>query len=232
MAINTTNSVIELPRMSIQRMNVTLIGTSSLIVHRFSEKSKREMLDKQTKKASTGKAAKNPEDDFQNSMYLLGDGRHGFPAVAFKAAAVTACTSLAGITKVAARQAFHISGVRSIGQGSHAAAVTSDELVPLLCLDPIMREDMVRVGMGTSDIRYRAEYWPWAVDLDVRYNPNAFSAEQVLNLFNVAGFAVGIGEWRSERNGINGSFRVSEAADDAVLDELREATLKRHPVAA
>jgi hypothetical protein len=48
------------------------------------------------------------------------------------------------------------------------------------------------------------------------------SAEQVLNLFNTAGFACGVGEWRPERDGSNGRFRVAEASDDALLIEIQK----------
>jgi len=218
----TTETIINLPRMTREKINITLIGETPLIVHRFAEKAKREMLEKQTKAAQKGKAAKNPEADFEASIYRMADGAHGFPAVAFKAAAVTACTSLAGITKVAARQAFHVSGQQSIRQGAFSDAITTEELVQVHCPAPTMREDMVRVGMGTSDIRYRAQYWPWAVDLIVEFNPLAMSAEQVLNLFNTAGFACGVGEWRPERDGSNGRFRVAEASDDALLIEIQK----------
>jgi len=215
-------TIFQLPRMSREKINITLIGETPLIVHRFAEKAKREMLEKQTKSAQKGKAAKNPEADFDASIYRMADGGHGFPAVAFKAAAVTACTSLAGITKVAARQAFHVSGQQAIRQGAFASAITTEELVPIHCPAPTMREDMVRVGMGTSDIRYRAQYWPWAIDIMVEFNPLAMSAEQVLNLFNTAGFACGVGEWRPERDGSNGRFRVAEADDaDLLADILR-----------
>lgn len=218
----TNETIINLPRMTREKINITLIGETPLIVHRFAEKAKREMLEKQTKAAQKGKAAKNPEADFEASIYRMADGAHGFPAVAFKAAAVTACTSLAGITKVAARQAFHVSGQQSIRQGAFSDAITTEELVQIHCPAPTMREDMVRVGMGTSDIRYRAQYWPWAVDLIVEFNPLAMSAEQVLNLFNTAGFACGVGEWRPERDGSNGRFRVAEASDDALLIEIQK----------
>lgn len=218
----TADTIINLPRMTREKINITLIGETPLIVHRFAEKAKREMLEKQTKAAQKGKAAKNPEADFEASIYRMADGSHGFPAVAFKAAAVTACTSLAGITKVAARQAFHVSGQQSIRQGAFSDAITTEELVQIHCPAPTMREDMVRVGMGTSDIRYRAQYWPWAVDLIVEFNPLAMSAEQVLNLFNTAGFACGVGEWRPERDGSNGRFRVAEASDDAFLIQMQK----------
>jgi hypothetical protein len=42
----------------------------------------------------------------------------------------------------------------------------------------------------------------------IKFNTSAISAEQVANLLNVAGFGVGIGEWRPERNGSYGRFHV------------------------
>ena len=74
--------------------------------------------------------------------------------------------------------------------------------------EPQRREDMVRVGMGTADIRYRPEFPKWATELDVSYNSRALAAEQIVNLFEIAGFAVGVGEWRPEKDGQFGRFRV------------------------
>jgi hypothetical protein len=218
----TDIKLIELPRLEIQRLAVTVIGRTPLIVHRFSDKAKKQIYEKQSQRANKGRKAKDPMDDFKSSLYTLPDGRHGFPAVAFKAAAVTACTSLSGVTKVGARQAFHVNGELSSRPGVFEEAVTTEELVPILSGAPSIREDMVRVAMGGTDIRYRAQYWPWAVELDVSYNPAALSAEQVLNLFNVAGFACGVGEWRPERDGQNGQFRVAEDADAKLISGLRK----------
>jgi len=84
-----------------------------------------------------------------------------------------------------------------------------------------MREDMVKVGMGMADIRYRGQYWPWHTTVRVRFNANVMSAEQILNLLNTAGFGVGIGEWRPERDGQFGLFHV------ATSDEVKSASKKR-----
>jgi hypothetical protein len=78
-----------------------------------------------------------------------------------------------------------------------------------------MREDMVRVGMGTADLRYRASFWPWSAIVRVRFNANVLSAAQIVNLFNTAGFAVGIGEWRMEKDGQSGSFHVATLKEAA-----------------
>jgi len=78
--------------------------------------------------------------------------------------------------------------------------------------DPEMREDMVRIGMGTADIRYRAEFKQWRTTLTVEFNARAISAEQIVNLVRGAGFSVGVGEWRPEKDGANGRFAVEVAA--------------------
>ena len=73
----------------------------------------------------------------------------------------------------------------------------------------VMREDMVRVGMGTADIRYRGEFRNWSTDLTITYNANGkYSIEQIINIINAGGYSCGIGEWRPERDGQNGMFHV------------------------
>jgi hypothetical protein len=182
---------IELPPLNIQTIQITLIGDSPLICHAWSRKARQAMLDAQMKRARQAKPPKNPEEDFRESLYVHPDGGFGFPAVAFKSSAVDACSHVEGVTKVAARGAFHVLG----------------ELVRIDGM-PTPREDMVRVGMGTADIRYRGEFREWRAILTVRHNANVLSAEQIVNLFNTAGFAIGVGEWRPQRDGSYGMFHV------------------------
>lgn len=183
--------MIELPPFNLCRMELLLIGDAPLICHAWSAKTKAEMLAKQMKRAQEARPAKDPEQDYQDSLYRHPDGGWAFPAIAFKAAAVDACSHVSGITKVAARGAFHIMGqwVRIEGE-------------------PTMREDMVRINMGTADIRYRGAFDPWAATVPLQYNASLMSDEQIVHLFNVAGFGVGVGEWRPQRGGIFGRFHV------------------------
>lgn len=217
MATKKQDVAIELPPLDIRLMEVTIIGDSPLIVHAWSEKAKREMLDKQMKRAKGAKEAKDPLDDFEASLYRLSDGGYGFPSVGFKNAAVTACTSVAGVTKISARQAFHILGENIDVEGVFKGTSARHNLVRIGGGEPSMREDTVRVGMGTADLRYRGEFPDWHAKLLVRYNGNVLSEGQILNILNVAGFAVGVGEWRPERNGMSGMFHVAtEAEQEAV----------------
>jgi hypothetical protein len=176
----------------IKRVDIKVNGTAPLIVHKWSEKAKKEMLDKQMKKAKAGRETKNPQNDYEESLYKTDDGKYGFPAVAFKAAMVGA-GAYCEFKKTYLRGAFHI----------------NCEMVEING-EPTMREDMVRVGMGTADIRYRGEFKQWSATLPITYNARAISVEQILNLIMIAGFAIGIGEWRPERDGNYGRFEIAQ----------------------
>jgi hypothetical protein len=83
-------AVVGILRVNINRIVLELVGDSPLIVHAWSEKTKKEMLDKQMKKAKTAKEAKDPERDYEGAFYRLPNGKPGFPTIAFKQAAVSA----------------------------------------------------------------------------------------------------------------------------------------------
>lgn len=199
-----TEQQIIIPAMKIKTMNLRIVGDSPLICHAWSEKAKRMMLQRQTRKASTGREVKDPFVDFIESLYWLTpkpetptmedvmNARFGFPTVAFKAAAVDGAYQ-SGIVdkKTTLRGAFHVLGEFAEIEGT-----------------PIMREDMVRIGMGTADLRYRGEFTEWSTTLHIQYNEGAISIEQICNFFNVGGFACGIGEWRPSKDGVYGRYHV------------------------
>lgn len=191
-AVNGTAPVASIPSIRRKELRLKLVGDSALISHKWSDKAKKEMLDKQMKAAKTAKAAKDPERDYRESLYDYPGGGYGFPCVAFKAAAVGACRFTEGLKMTEARGAFHVDGELAKIEG-----------------EPSMREDMVRVGMGTADIRYRGEFKAWSTTLNITYNADAISIEQIVNLFNLAGFGVGVGEWRPEKDGSYGRFHVA-----------------------
>lgn len=184
---------VQLPPIDIRHMTIDVVGDSPLISHKWSEKAKKQMLDKQMKKAKTAKEAKDPEQDYRESLYEHPDGGYGFPCVAFKAAAVSACRFSDGMKMTEARGAFHVDGELAKIEG-----------------EPEMREDMVRVGMGTADIRYRGQFPTWRTTLLISYNASSISPEQIMNLMNLAGFGVGVGEWRPEKDGSYGRFHVAK----------------------
>ena len=198
-------SQLTIPAIEIGTARILVVGEDVLIAHGWSDKARRQMAEKQAKKASQTKEARNPQEDFEQAQYRLEDGSHGFPAAAFKQAAIRGA-KYAGLVMADAKGAFH---VQHDGFGSDRTM-----LVRLICDEPIMRTDMVRIAMGTADIRYRPEYSNWSAIVTVRFNRRLYSTEQIVNMFNFGGFHAGIGEWRPELGGSMGMFHVAEVVYD------------------
>lgn len=196
MATKKQTGQAQIPAIDIRRAVIVLVSDSPLVVHAWSAKAKQQILDKQMKKPRQAPDAKDPDALYRECFYYTADGQYGFPAIAFKAAAVDACSHVSDLTKVEARGAFHVDG----------------DMVALHdYTGPNQRQDMVRIAMGTADVRIRPEFPTWSATLNIRYNAGVLSLDQIANLFNVAGFSIGIGEHRPQRDGQWGMFHVERA---------------------
>ena len=215
MATTKKAEVVEIKPVQLRNVTLKIVGDTPLIVHAWSEKAKRMMLEAQMGLAKgKKKEVKNPVDDFIQSMYWLTDkpkksteeafmqaikdgARFGFPATAFKQSAISAAYRLGYVKdKMGLRGAFFING-------------DENGMIEIHSDTPIMREDMVKIGMGTADLRYRGEFRNWWAELNISYNANgSFSLENIVNIINAGGYACGVGEWRVEKDGQNGAFHV------------------------
>lgn len=195
---------VTLQRIKRETAHIEVVGTAPLIVHNWSEKARKEMLDKQMGKKVV-KQRKDPQSDYEASMYRFEDGRHGFPIMGFKAATVKGGGRIFGkaVKMTELRQNFTF-----IADGIDAAGM---QLVTIKSDEPVLREDMVRVGMGTADIRYRAEYRNWSALLKIQFVPDLIDLQSVVALVD-AGGTCGVGEWRPEKNGSFGTYEVSGEA--------------------
>jgi hypothetical protein len=203
---------INLVRIKRETALITIEGTAPMIVNRWSEKAKRMMLDKQQGKKNP-REHRDPKQDFLNSMYrFAGADRdvtspldsHGAPVMAFKSATVKGGARAFGksvkMTELRQSLVFLPDGIDT-PDGLQLTRLVIDS-------EPRMREDMVRVGMGTADIRFRPEFARWGIKVQLQFNRRAVSQEQVVNLLNLGGFSVGVCEWRPEKDGDKGRFTV------------------------
>ena len=199
--------MIELKPIERNILEVEITGTQPLIVHAWSKKAKEMMLGAQQGKKAP-KTAKNPEQDFLDSRYRFEDGGDGFPTMAFKSATVKGGGRAFGkaVKMTELRQSLSFLNDGFGTDGLQLTRLTSD--------DPVMREDMVRIGMGTADIRYRAMFEQWSAILRIAYMPHVIDMASVVALVD-AGGQNGVGEWRPERNGSFGTYEVS-LADESV----------------
>ena len=148
-------------------------------------------------------------------MTLPNNEGFGLPATALKSAAVTAANDVE-LRKTDMRRAFHIKGdLVKINAPPIIEAITQEdvEYAPEIVFEhqhgASMRSDMVRLAMNTADIRFRAQFPVWSITFVLEYNSRVISPSQLVNLFNVAGFGVGLCEHRPEKNGSWGRFEVA-----------------------
>lgn len=226
MATTKKSTSVEIKPMELHTVDITIIGTTPLIVHAWSHKAKQQMLDKQRGKATKSKhEIKIPVNDFMAACYWLTEqpelgandeeaeanfqdaiaagAKFGFPVTGIKQSAIMGAKR-GGLDVVATelRGSFFLEG---------ATEASTNDIAEIISEPPTMREDMVKVGgmSKTADIRYRPEFHNWEIPMRMTYNVNGkYSLEQLLNCFNVGGFVCGIGEWRPERDGQNGMYRL------------------------
>lgn len=213
---------LEIKAIETRYLTVNVIGDTPLIEHKWSEKAKKEMLEKQMGKKTKAKEMKNPVRDYADSIYYVGDvpeilknvpddidyetaqkaidsASYGFPASAFKECALSAGFQQGILPKkTTARGAFRIIGD---AQGGEMVTIRGKAQ---------MREDMVKIGGMTkvADIRYRGEIQDWSATLNISYLPDSITPEQIIALINIGGMCNGVGEWRNEKGGIFGAFHV------------------------
>lgn len=223
MAIQNNVETISIKPIDIRKATIRIVGDSPLIMHAWSEKAKRMMLEAQQGKAKGKKKPfKNPVDDFIQSIYWL-DGKPEYPEEASEAECMEAFNDAVNngarfgfpvttIKQAAQSAAYRLGWVKNKMQLRGGFFIESDPngMVEIHSDVPVMREDMVKIGMGTADIRYRGQFNNWYADLVLSYNASGeISLEAIINAINAGGYVCGIGEWRPEKDGNFGMFHVA-----------------------
>lgn len=190
---------VEIKEFDIKQVVIPITSKSPLIVNQFSEKARKIILDKQTGKPKGKKhEIKNPEEDYKNSKHVSSQGWEGFPAAGFKAAMIRGAKMIGMVMKDAQTGFF----VQADDESTQLVRIYGESR---------MREDMVRVGMGLADVRFRAEYPEWSANLTIEFNEGVISLDQIYQLVKAAGYGCGIGEMRPEKGKFNyGRFILSQ----------------------
>ena len=232
MATAKKTELVEIKPLDIQKVKIRIVGDSPLIMHNWSLKAARQVegpvvgmpVDIKESKVSKKKEARDPWYDFSESIYWIdgkpehpteeslneafasGKARIGFPVTSVKMAANSAAYRLGWVKdKMGLRGAYFID---SAGD----ALTGTNNWVPCIEIHsdaPLMRADLVTVGVGGTDIRYRPEFRNWYADITISYNASGkYSLNEIINVINAGGYICGIGEWRPEKDGVYGQFHV------------------------
>ena len=215
-----TATLVEIKPRNVKLIPIKIVGDTPLIVHAWSVKAKTMMLEAQMKTTKTkAKDIRNPFDEFIQSMYWLTEvpestpeafekaiqngARFGFPLTGIKQGANSAAYRQGWVkNQMELRGSYFLKPAHDIsGFGDMAEIITSEA--------PVMREDMVRIGNGSADLRYRGEFRNWSMEFIMEYNASGnMTIEQILNCIDAGGFVCGIGEWRPEKDGDYGRYHL------------------------
>lgn len=160
-------------------------------------------------------ATRSPEDQFADSLYTVEGrenwsgakiGKHGMPAYLIRSACLSAAKILEDWDLLkAVRGCFF----------------AEDVIAPITKIKPMPRRDIVRVdarhGRKKPIPKYRAQFDKgWEMTVPAKIDTDLLPVVQLAGLLSHAGTSVGIGEWRPERDGKHGKFKLLE------INELEE----------
>ena len=210
--------VIDVEPLKLLSVKVTLVGETPLLMNNFNQRGvgltemRNRMLGIPAPK-KTNRAPKDPVRSFRDALYALSAipktkgtmkdwlagkkvtayGKFFIPFSMLKGCIETAATDVDGASKAGVKRAVRI--VETWAELKHKAP-------------PYMVEHVVRLPNGAPDLRYRAQFDDWEVTFTTQMNSAVLSVPKLVNLFNVAGFAAGLGDWRPEKGGEFGRFHV------------------------
>ncbi len=182
-----------------KHVTLTIVGFGGpLVTHRWSEKSKQMMRDKQqTGKKTKERDLRDPEKEAAEACYMTDDGKYGLYVIAVKNAIIAAAHNDLGIPKTLVCKSLFI-----VCDDSH-------KVVPFNSQKKYeIGEDMVRVGQGSADLRYRPYFAEWSATITLEIDEGLLQVKDLITLIDWAGSRVGIGEMRPEKGGEYGRFKI------------------------
>ena len=191
--------VLEVGEITFSTARCYLYGATPLIMNRFSQKAWQELLLPSARKnrASLEQTLKHdPLAEFRGSVYKTTEtsaAAFHFPTGAFHKAIAQAAIDLPGAKRAQIERLTKVIDVNVELFG-----------LPQIYMAMVRNSDINR----TPDVRTRAIFPEWACQINVSFVRSIIAPNSVANLIMAAGAIVGIGDWRSEKGGSFGAFKV------------------------
>lgn len=210
-----SEQVITIPAPQYETLKVKIIGDTPIQIHRLGKKMLQEFEDRDHNKPKPKRQARDYDTEFLDSLYYVDSNgqevvppkqitkttRFGFPSSAFKKAMVFSARQFDNLKMAELKGRFFVNK-----EQQYVEIKGKPEI------DKFWRRIGGKgPGTGTPDIGIRGKIFPWSADLEIKFLKNVISAESIIHLLSVAGFSVGIGEDRPDKNG--GTFGCWHIAD-------------------
>jgi hypothetical protein len=183
------------PRLNLGILKVQLKGNTTLLMDRFPESIREQILEKQIGRTQGKKQIRNMDLEYENAFHKLPKGGIGFPAQGFKSAMIES-TSFVGSKDFSKKLLKGIQIINSEG----------NDLIPIKYKNISKLRHFPKGG----NIKISPMLEDWECELIIQYDKNNISPQDIVSLLNYAGFYYGIEIWspRAKCGGKYGMYEV------------------------
>ena len=199
MAKKIEENVIEVKPLGNRFMEVTIVGDSDLILNKMNDVNAKQLIDKRKDKAKDMEKS-NVWENIITSMHWY----NGKPTDFSEAGLEDALKNNAPcITDFGLKKSFGDAVVRyEIDKyrtkfDANINMVSNGGLVPITFAEHYIDEKLMSPKKGSPVLVHLNRFSGWKATFTVSFMENVFSAEQIVNIINYAGFGLGIGSGRS-----------------------------------
>lgn len=190
---------IELKPLNNKMMEVYIIGDSDLILNKMNDPTARDLTDKRKDKAKDT-AKPNYWEQVITSMHWYNGKPTDFSEEGLRKALEENAPC---ITDFGLKKSFADMVVRgeidkySTKFNANVNLLDKGGLVPVKFAEHFIDEKLMSPKKGSPVLVHLNRFSGWSAKFTVSYMESVFSAEQIINIINMAGFGIGIGSGRS-----------------------------------
>lgn len=192
--------VVEINEISMKDVHFNILGTTPMIMHRFAQKAWRELLLpslKENRASLEQKLKHEPYEEFRGGTYRNRNPRSPtlfhLPNGSFHNSLAAAALDMPGAKRTQIERLTKVVDVNIDLYG-----------VPQIFCSMVRNSDQNR----TPDVRTRPIFPEWACSITVQFLANSLTERGVTHLLAAAGALIGIGDWRSQKGGPYGAFKL------------------------
>jgi hypothetical protein len=194
----TEKEIVNLKKLELARIKLKIIGKSPYIP----EPMDFDMLERYDKKRSNqvfDKDVRSEEDKLKTKFFYFDEKKqiYGIPVRCFYKSMINASSYLFERSE---------GGKRNIREG---VTILGDVVELKYKNIKVLRHWGKSSGISkTPKLILRNAFFDWSCEIEIEYNKNQLSAEQIINCLNYAGFYSGVGGFRKQNSGNYGCFSV------------------------
>ena len=175
---------------------VPIKGKSPLLMDKMPQRVKDEILIKQTGISKSNKRkVRDTKEESLEAIHMTSKGQIGFPLEGFKKGMME-CTSVVGDKFFS----------KKLVSGAVKIINAEEGLIPI----KFKKQDILKHNIGPQT-KFTPQFHDWSCELNIQFDQNNISEQDIMTLVNYAGFYVGIGAWRPKGGGGgSGSFGMYE----------------------